>query len=96
MVKKVFSSDSTDATIKLGEQLGRNLKGGETIEFLSDLGGGKTTFITGLNKGFGSEDPVASPSFTISYTYSRQNKKQLHHFDFYRLEDAGIVSLRWC
>ncbi len=82
---------SYDETVNLGYLIGLNLRGGEIFECISDLGGGKTTFVRGLVAGFGSSDPVASPSFTISYVYQRQDGKQFHHFDFYRLNDAGVV-----
>lgn len=67
------------------------LKGGEVIELISDLGGGKTTFVRGLAKGMGSNDKVASPSFTISREY-KTGDLTLYHFDFYRLSDPGIVA----
>jgi len=34
---------------------------------------------------------VASPTFTISKVY-KAKKLELHHFDFYRLTDAGIIA----
>lgn len=92
MVKHVIHTHSAQQTITLGEHIGKLLKGGEVFEFVSDLGGGKTTFVRGLAKGFGAGDVAASPSFTISYVYPRPDGKQLHHFDFYRLNDAGIVA----
>lgn len=92
MEEKILSTNSVAETKALGKKLGKKLRGGEVIEFLSDLGGGKTTFVSGLAEGFGSPDTVASPSFTISYVYGRPDGKQLHHFDFYRLNDAGIVA----
>lgn len=67
------------------------LKGGEVIELVSDLGGGKTTFVRGLARGASSSDAVASPTFTISKVYEAP-AFQIHHFDFYRLQDAGIVA----
>jgi tRNA threonylcarbamoyladenosine biosynthesis protein TsaE len=67
------------------------LKGGEVIELASDLGGGKTTFVRGLARGAGSHDKVASPTFTISKMYVTDGY-EIHHFDFYRLNDAGIVA----
>jgi len=84
---------STDlsGTMRLAEQVGRRLKGGEVIELVSDLGGGKTTFVRGLAKGMGSYDKVASPSFTISREYKAGNKT-MYHFDFYRLQDPGLVA----
>jgi len=39
----------------------------------------------------GSTDKVASPSFTLSREY-KAGSKTLYHFDFYRLQDAGIVA----
>ncbi len=61
------------------------------IELVSDLGGGKTTFTRGLVRGVGSEDKVASPTFTISKVYDA-GKLEVHHFDFYRLHEPGIVA----
>ena len=85
------SSISSGETEKLGEWLGHNLRGGEVIELVSDLGGGKTTFVRGLTRGFGSSDKTASPSFTISKVY-KAGKKELYHFDFYRLSESGVVA----
>jgi tRNA threonylcarbamoyladenosine biosynthesis protein TsaE len=71
--------------------MGSRLRGGETIELVSDVGGGKTTFVKSLAKGFGSTDAVASPSFTISREYVAGDCT-MYHFDFYRLNDPGIVA----
>ena len=75
----------------IGEKLGHNLKGGEAIELVSDLGGGKTSLVKGIAKGLGSKDKVHSPSFTISNEYVAGDIS-LHHFDFYRLTEAGIMN----
>lgn len=85
------SSTSLEDTATLAEFLGSKLRGGEVIELVSDLGGGKTTFVRGIAKGMGSEDKVASPSFTISREY-KAGERTLYHFDFYRLSDPGIVA----
>lgn len=58
---------------------------------MSDLGGGKTTFVRGLARGTGTTDKVASPTFTISKVYEA-DKFEIHHFDFYRLHEAGVVA----
>ncbi len=86
-----YNSDSEESTKMVGECIGTLLTGGEVIECLSDLGGGKTTLVAGIAKGFGSQDPVSSPSFTICNTYKRADNKQLQHFDFYRLSEPGIM-----
>jgi tRNA threonylcarbamoyladenosine biosynthesis protein TsaE len=56
----------------------------------SDLGGGKTTFVSGIAKGLGVKDTVHSPSFTLSNEYQGE-KLRLYHLDFYRLNDPGIL-----
>jgi tRNA threonylcarbamoyladenosine biosynthesis protein TsaE len=84
-------STSSDETEHIAEQLGAKLQGGEVIELVSDLGGGKTTFTRGLARGAGSTDRVGSPTFTISREYAGP-KFTIAHFDFYRLGEAGIVA----
>lgn len=84
-------TDSAAATEKLGERVGAALRGGEVIELVSDLGGGKTTFVRGLARGFGSTAHVSSPTFTISQEY-KAGGRTLYHFDFYRLHEAGIMA----
>jgi tRNA threonylcarbamoyladenosine biosynthesis protein TsaE len=86
-----IESISSEFTEQLAEKIGANLKGGEVVELISDLGGGKTTFTRGLVKGLGSTDKVASPTFTISKMYIAGDL-EVHHFDFYRLHEAGIIA----
>lgn len=76
--------------MRLAEQLGRNLQGGEVLQLISDVGGGKTTFTKGLARGARSSDTVSSPTFMVSKVYNCP-EFDIHHFDFYRLTDAGIV-----
>ena len=84
-------SDSPEKTKAIAEAIGQHVKGGETIELVSDLGGGKTTFVHGLASGAGSTDAVASPTFTISRQY-KAGGLTIYHFDFYRLKEAGIMA----
>jgi tRNA threonylcarbamoyladenosine biosynthesis protein TsaE len=71
-------------------RIGSKLRGGEVIELVGDLGAGKTAFVRGLAEGMGSRDAVSSPSFTLSNRYQGGNLT-LHHFDFYRLDEPGIM-----
>jgi tRNA threonylcarbamoyladenosine biosynthesis protein TsaE len=84
-------STNTSDTAHLAESIGSKLRGGEVIELVSDLGGGKTTFVRSLAKGMGSTDKVGSPTFTISREY-KAGDLTLYHFDFYRLGEAGIMN----
>jgi tRNA threonylcarbamoyladenosine biosynthesis protein TsaE len=76
--------------LDIAAAIGSKLKGGEVIELISDLGGGKTTFVKGLARGLGSPEQVRSPSFTLSNQYPA-GPLTLWHFDFYRLNEPGIM-----
>ena len=84
-------STSLENTLDIAEQIGQRFRGGEVIELISDLGGGKTAFVKGLAKGMGYKEIVRSPSFTIGNQYS-SSELTLYHFDFYRLHEAGIMN----
>jgi tRNA threonylcarbamoyladenosine biosynthesis protein TsaE len=86
-----FVCKTEDDTKSLAEMLGKAVKGGEVIEFHSDLGGGKTTFMKGFAVGMGVTDVVQSPTFSISQLHKAERGLELHHFDFYRLDDPGVV-----
>ena len=85
-----IESSSLKDTLALAEKIGSRLRGGEVVELISDLGGGKTAFVKGLAKGMGSPDTVSSPSFTLNNVYGA-GELELHHFDFYRLSEPGIM-----
>jgi tRNA threonylcarbamoyladenosine biosynthesis protein TsaE len=80
-----------EGTETIAERLGAALKGGEVLELISDLGGGKTTFVRGLARGAGSKDVVGSPTFTISRVY-KVGQKTIRHYDFYRLSEPGLMA----
>ena len=86
-----ISSTSLDHTFQIGEKIGANLRGGDCIVLQGDVGAGKTSLTHGIAKGAKSVDEVASPSFTISRQYECE-AFSIHHFDFYRLDDAGVVA----
>lgn len=77
---------------KFGRKLGQIVDGGEVIELIGDVGAGKTTLTKGIALGLAIEEPVQSPTFTISRQYQGRDDLTLAHYDFYRLEDAGIMS----
>jgi len=84
---------NSEADMKdFGESLGLLLRGGEVIELIGDVGAGKTTLVKGVARGLVIDDDVQSPSFTISRVYDARDGLQLAHYDFYRLNDAGIMA----
>lgn len=91
MTWQISSTGSAD-TERLGKLLGSLIDGQEVIELRADLGGGKTTFVRGLAAGLGSDDMVSSPTFTLNKIYKCRDGLEIHHFDFYRLNEPGIVA----
>ena len=61
------------------------------IELIGDVGTGKTTFVRGFANGLGLKESITSPSFTISKSYALPNNRTLIHYDFYRLNNPGIM-----
>lgn len=75
----------------LGRKIGAALVGGEVLELVGDVGAGKTTLTKGIAEALEITDPIQSPTFTISRVYLAPNGLELHHYDFYRLGEAGIM-----
>jgi len=94
VMKDVFwqtISNSAANTETIATLIGKQLNGGEVIDLIGDLGCGKTTFVRGLAKGLDCQANVNSPTYKISNIYSGK-KLHLHHFDFYRITNPGILS----
>lgn len=81
-----------DGTKSLGLAIGLSLRGGEVIELIGDVGTGKTTLVKGIAVGLGIDEYIQSPSFTINRVYVGRDDITLSHYDFYRLDDAGIMA----
>jgi tRNA threonylcarbamoyladenosine biosynthesis protein TsaE len=89
-------STSHQHTDRLGEVLGRTLRGGETIALYGPLGAGKTALVRGIAQGLGaSPTAVTSPTFVVIHEY--QGRLPLAHMDLYRirslreLESIGVM-----
>lgn len=104
-----YYSDSPEATEKLGEALGKLLKGGEVIAFRGGLGMGKTCFTRGLAAGLGYVGDVTSPTFALINEYIG-GRLPLYHFDMYRIsswdelysagffeysDEGGVIAAEW-
>lgn len=76
---------------KLAEKLDFGRDFAAVIEMVGDVGTGKTTLTRGLAEGLGVKEPVTSPSFTISKVYALPSGGRLVHYDFYRLNDPGLM-----
>lgn len=87
-----FTCPTIADTQALGAVVGAAVQAGDVLEFTSDLGGGKTTFMKGVGRGMGVTDVVQSPTFTLSQIHQADRGLELHHFDFYRLNVPGVMS----
>jgi len=81
-----FFSRSPEQTRRVGMRLGALLEPGDVICLQGELGTGKTTLVQGLAQGWGSLDPVSSPTFVLVNLYRRPDAHCLFHLDAYRLE----------
>jgi len=86
-----MKANNVEELVELGRQLGAKLKGGEVIELVGDIGAGKTTFVRGMARGLGIDSEITSPSFVVMNSYPARDGLTLNHYDFYRLEDPGIM-----
>lgn len=84
--------ENAAATHEFGRSIGVLAQGGEVIELVGDIGAGKTALTKGIARGMGIDEDVQSPTFTLSRVYEGARGLRLVHYDFYRLNDAGIMS----
>ncbi|MBQ6593797.1 tRNA (adenosine(37)-N6)-threonylcarbamoyltransferase complex ATPase subunit type 1 TsaE [Candidatus Saccharibacteria bacterium] len=86
---------SEQEMLDFGKSFAKNLKSptseATVIELVGDVGAGKTTFVRGLARGLNINQPITSPSYTISKTYALPDGRILTHYDFYRLPDPGLM-----
>ena len=82
-------------TERLGERVARSLPaGGVVLALYGELGAGKTAFVRGLARGLGVEEEIVSPTFTIVNEY--RGRRELFHFDMYRLGSADeLFDIGW-
>ena len=84
-------SRSEEETKKIAQEIGKELKGGNLLLLIGEIGVGKTEFVKGLVKSLGgSEDDVTSPTFTIMQEYITPKAKILH-VDLYRVENDPYI-----
>ena len=70
-------------------RLGALLQPGDLVGLIGDLGSGKTTLVQGIVAGWGSLDPVSSPTFVIVNVYRHTNGLRFFHLDAYRLNGSS-------
>ena len=96
MNTKNLTIESEAAVIDFAENLMREILQSKdalpcVIELVGDVGAGKTTFTKGLARGLEITEEITSPTFTILKVYENSHGQKLVHYDFYRLENPGIM-----
>ena len=92
MVTKKKITKSEKETFNFAKKFAKELKGGEVIALIGNLGAGKTVFTKGLAAGLGVKQIVNSPTFVLMKIYEIRDTKyeirNLVHVDAYRVNDA--------
>ena len=87
-----INTNSEKETIEYGKKLASELKGGEVIGLVGNLGAGKTILTKGVAQGLGIKQIVNSPTFVVMKVYEVKSQKSiincLVHIDAYRLKSA--------
>lgn len=86
-IKREIRINSEYETRQFGEALARELKPGDILALVGDLGTGKTTLTKYIAREFGIMQAITSPTFTIICEYT-DGRLPLYHFDVYRLNSA--------
>lgn len=86
-----ITTGSDQDTIRVGQEIGRLLVGGDVVGLVGELGSGKTWLTKGIALGLGISPKtiVTSPSFTLVNQYS--GRAVLFHIDVYRLQSLNEV-----
>lgn len=78
-----------------GVRFGRQLGPGVVVAMSGDLGAGKTTLARAICEGYGVQDDVTSPTFSLVHEY-RSSRSPVLHVDLYRLSSpAELRNLGW-
>ena len=85
-VKRTLKIKNEEETRRFGLDLAHELKAGDVVALMGDLGTGKTALTRYIAEGLGITARVNSPTFTIVKEY-REGRLSLFHFDVYRVSD---------
>jgi len=87
---KQVITNNPEETKEFAQKFAGNLKGGEILGLVGELGAGKTVFVQGLAEALGVKEIVNSPTFVLMKIYTIINPQStilnLVHIDAYRLD----------
>ena len=87
MTTKIFRTRTPAETQTIGKKIGKQLRQGDLVARIGDLGTGKTCLTQGIARGVGiyPNQIVNSPSYTLINEYA--GKIPIYHVDLYRLHN---------
>ena len=87
MTTKIFRTRTPAETQTIGKKIGKQLRQGDLVALIGDLGTGKTCLTQGIARGVGiyPNQIVNSPSYTLINEYA--GKIPIYHIDLYRLQN---------
>src|ERR1700681_3029028 len=78
-----------------GENLGRSIHAPLLITLTVELGAGKTTLAQAICLGYGVEEPITSPTYSLVQEYFAPHSA-VFHIDLYRVESPDqLTNLGW-
>ena len=83
---RIIQINHEEETRAFGLALAQELKPGDVIALVGELGTGKTTLTRYIAEGLGMTEPIQSPTFTIIREH-RSGRLPLYHFDVYRMNN---------
>lgn len=91
MINVAFNKLAEAQLKGFAEVAGKMASGLEIFLLSGDLGAGKTVFAKAFAKGYGVDQHITSPTFTLLNSY-QADKGAMIHLDLYRIEDPDEVA----
>ncbi len=110
-MEQTFTTRCPEETHALGRQMANELRRGDCLALVGNLGAGKTAFVRGLAEGLGCDvHMVNSPTYVLVQEYPAKDGLGLYHIDVYRMSEpeaeladlgleemleTGVVVIEW-
>ena len=86
-----WTLDKPESTISFGSTLTKKFPELSLLLLNGPLGSGKTTLVKGIAKSLGIQEPITSPTFSLSQHYP-SGSPPLVHLDLYRIEEQSAAN----
>ena len=86
-----WTLDKPESTMSLGSTLTKKFPDLSILLLNGPLGAGKTTLVKGIAKSLRIQEPITSPTFSLSQHYP-SGSPPLIHIDLYRIEESDAAN----